>query len=52
MCRGDKIIDDNVDGDDDVVRRMDSLTLLYTDDDGAVVLKTFPQMVVKSCGCR
>ena len=52
MCRGDKIIDDNVDGDDDVVRSMDSLTLLYTDDDGAVVLKTFPQMVVKSCGCR
>ena len=52
VCRGDKIIDDNVDGDDDVVRRMDSLTLLYTDDDGAVVLKTFPQMVVKSCGCR
>ena len=52
MYRGDKIIDDNVDGNDDVVRSMDSLTLLYTDDDGAVVLKTFPQMVVKSCGCR
>lgn len=30
---------------------MDSLTLLYYDDNGNVVLKNFPRMVVTSCGC-
>jgi len=35
-----------------VPRKMDSLTLLYFDVDGSVVLKTYPQMAVKSCGCR
>uniref|UniRef100_A0A7E4VMH4 TGF_BETA_2 domain-containing protein n=1 Tax=Panagrellus redivivus TaxID=6233 RepID=A0A7E4VMH4_PANRE len=31
--------------------KMDSLTLLYFDDSGNVVLKNYPRMVVKSCGC-
>uniref|UniRef100_A0A5S6QWH7 TGF_BETA_2 domain-containing protein n=1 Tax=Trichuris muris TaxID=70415 RepID=A0A5S6QWH7_TRIMR len=31
--------------------RMDSLTLLYFDEDQNVVLKTYPKMVVTSCGC-
>lgn len=35
-----------------VPRKMDSLTLLFFDSDGSVVLKTYPQMSVKSCGCR
>ena len=35
-----------------VPKKMDSLTILYFDTDGSVVLKTFPQMSVKSCGCR
>jgi hypothetical protein len=35
-----------------VPRKMDSLTVLYFDNDGSVVLKTYPQMSVQSCGCR
>ena len=35
-----------------VPKKMDSLTLLFFDSDGSVVLKTYPQMSVKSCGCR
>ena len=35
-----------------VPKKMESLTILYFDSDGSVVLKTFPQMSVKSCGCR
>jgi len=35
-----------------VPRKMDSLTVLYFDMDGSVVLKTYPNMSVKSCGCR
>ena len=35
-----------------VPRAMDSLTLLYHDTDGEIVLNTFPQMVVTACGCR
>ncbi|CDW55077.1 TGF beta and TGFb propeptide domain containing pr otein [Trichuris trichiura] len=31
--------------------KMDSLTLLYFDEDQNVVLKTYPKMVVTSCGC-
>jgi hypothetical protein len=35
-----------------VPRKMDSLTVLFFDNDGSVVLKTYPQMSVQSCGCR
>ena len=35
-----------------VPRKMESLTVLFSDDDNSLVLKTFPQMIVKSCGCR
>jgi len=35
-----------------VPRKMESLTMLFFDEDGSVVLKTYPQMIVKSCGCR
>ena len=35
-----------------VPRKMESLTILFSDDDNSLVLKTFPQMIVKSCGCR
>jgi len=35
-----------------VPKKMDSLTLLYFDNDGSVVLKTYSQMSVQSCGCR
>ncbi|VDP02246.1 unnamed protein product [Soboliphyme baturini] len=31
--------------------KMDSLTLLYFDEDQNVVLKSYPKMVVTSCGC-
>ncbi|KAL1237039.1 Bone morphogenetic protein [Trichinella spiralis] len=31
--------------------KMDSLTLLYFDEDQNVVLKTYPKMTVMSCGC-
>ncbi|CAD5220630.1 unnamed protein product [Bursaphelenchus okinawaensis] len=32
-------------------QKLDSLTLLYYDENGNVVLKSFPKMVVSSCGC-
>jgi len=35
-----------------VPRQTDSLTLLYTDMDGSIVLRTFPKMSVRSCGRR
>ena len=35
-----------------VPKKMESLTILFSDDDNSLVLKTFPQMIVKSCGCR
>jgi len=31
--------------------KMDSLTLLYFDEDDNVVLKNYPKMTVNSCGC-
>uniref|UniRef100_A0AC34Q2M2 TGF-beta family profile domain-containing protein n=1 Tax=Panagrolaimus sp. JU765 TaxID=591449 RepID=A0AC34Q2M2_9BILA len=31
--------------------KMDSLTLLFFDESGNVVLKNFPRMIVSSCGC-
>jgi len=35
-----------------VPRKLDSVTLLYFDRDGSVVLKSYPQMAVTSCACR
>ena len=35
-----------------VPRKMDSLTVLFFDNDGSVVLKNYPQMSVESCGGR
>ncbi|KAF8374568.1 unc-129 [Pristionchus pacificus] len=31
--------------------RMESLTILYYDQNKAIVLKSFPRMIVESCGC-
>jgi bone morphogenetic protein 4 len=35
-----------------VPTKLSTLTLLYTDDDGKIVLKNYPDMTVEECGCR
>ncbi|XP_060842743.1 protein decapentaplegic-like [Rhopalosiphum padi] len=35
-----------------VPTELSSQTLLYVDDDGKLVVKNYPEMIVKECGCR